>query len=584
MEYLDKTGLQYLWSKIKNYVDTIFSGPSEKTNAILYGSVDATSTATAFTATIEGLTSLYDGVTIMLHNGVVTSASGFTIDINGLGALPVYSNMAAGNTVTPTDPTRETTIFNINYTMLFIYSSTIVSGGGWICYRGYDANTNTIGYQLRTNSTARNVSDTARYYKLYFTSADNTMWVPASVDSTGNATAARPVNQRPIDPFGPIVYTSSNVKYAAGATLTATTIWEQYALVLGYSFNRTGAALNLTVKAPVYVRCAPQADGSAIMDADTPIVQALPTSKDGKIYIYLGIAYDATHIELVPKHPVYWHDGNGIRLWTGAEPSSGGSTVSVSQTLTSGTEIGSVSVDGTATKLYAPTPQSITVDSELSSTSENPVQNKVINSAIAAKYTKPSSGIPESDLVSGIIPPASSARPYMDGTASAGTAGAWSRADHVHPTDTSRQAALVSGTNIKTINNTSLLGSGNISTKELPTVSASDNGKVLTVASGAWAANDVAMTDSEIEAAVDAGWVTLISFTIDGTTYQAADGMTWEEWMSSAYNVDGYVSFSNSVGTSDHQRVVMYDNYTAAPLPTDEIIANKVYETVGGND
>lgn len=42
----------------------------------------------------------------------------------------------------------------------------------------------------------------------------------------------------------------------------------------------------------------------------------------------------------------------------------------------------------------------------------------------------------------------------------------------------------------------------------LPTVSASDDGKILTVASGAWAANDVAMTDSEIEAAVDAGWVT----------------------------------------------------------------------------
>lgn len=322
------------------------------------------------------------------------------------------------------------------------------------------ANTNTIGYQLRTNSTVRNVSDTARYYKIYFTSADNTMWVPASVNSTNNATAARPVNQRPIDPFGPIVYTSARTNYAAGANLAATTIWEQYALVLGYSFNRTGAALNLTVEAPVYVKCAPQANGSAIMDADTPIVQALPTTKDGKIYIYLGIAYDATHIELVPKHPVYWYDGTGIRLWTGAEPSAGGSTVSVSQTLTSGTEIGSVSVDGTATKLYAPTPQSITVDSELSSTSENPVQNKVINSAIAAKYTKPSSGIPASDLASGVIPSVpsgSSESPKMDGTASAGSSGAWARGDHIHPTDTSRQATITASGILKGN------GSGNVS-------------------------------------------------------------------------------------------------------------------------
>ena len=68
------------------------------------------------------------------------------------------------------------------------------------------------------------VSDTARYYKIYFTSADNTQWVPASVNSTNNATAARAVNQRPINPFGRIVYTSANTNYTSGSTLAATTI------------------------------------------------------------------------------------------------------------------------------------------------------------------------------------------------------------------------------------------------------------------------------------------------------------------------------------------------------------------------
>ena len=28
----------------------------------------------------------------------------------------------------------------------------------------------------------------------------------------------------------------------------------------------------------------------------------------------------------------------------------------------------------------------------------------------------------------------------------------------------------------------------------------------------------------------------LITFTIDGTTYQAIDGMTWEQWINSKYN------------------------------------------------
>lgn len=39
------------------------------------------------------------------------------------------------------------------------------------------------------------------------------------------------------------------------------------------------------------------------------------------------------------------------------------------------------------------------------------------------------------------IPAASSAAPSMDGTASAGSATTYARADHVHPTDTSRAAA-----------------------------------------------------------------------------------------------------------------------------------------------
>lgn len=317
--------------------------------SIPYGQVDSTSTATKFTATINGITSYFNGLTVMLKNGVVTSKSGFTININGLGAKPVYNNLAAA--------TAETTIFNVNYTMLFIYDSTRVSGGCWICYRGYDSNTNTIGYQLRTNSTAMNVSDTARYYKLYFTSADGTMWVPASVNSKNDATSARPVNQRPINPFGRIVYTSAKTNYTAGSNLEATSIWSQYAFVLGYSFNRTGAALELTVEKPVYIKCAPQSNGSAIIDADTPYVQDLPSASDGKIYIYLGVAYDATHVELYEEHPVYWHDGTGIRLWSGSATAA------------------------------------IDVDTTLSTTSENPVQNKVITNALPASASIASTGL-----------------------------------------------------------------------------------------------------------------------------------------------------------------------------------------------
>lgn len=45
----------------------------------------------------------------------------------------------------------------------------------------------------------------------------------------------------------------------------------------------------------------------------------------------------------------------------------------------------------------------------------------------------------------GIVPLPSTAAPAMDGTASAGSSGAWARGDHVHPTDTTREATANKG-------------------------------------------------------------------------------------------------------------------------------------------
>lgn len=283
-------------------------GNADRANALLFGSVDSTSTATAFTATVAGLDKLVDGTCIYLRNHVVTSASGFTLDVNGLGAKPCYNNL--------TNATRDTTIFNVAYSFIFIYDSSLNSGsGGWWIYRGYDANTNTIGYQLRTNSSTLPASDKFYRYRLLFTSADGQKWVPANTSSSTNATSSRTPNTKAIDPFGPIAYYGTTTAVEANANVTATQLWQQYTLTLGYSFNSTGAALTLASSRPVYLKCT-RANGGAIMDATTPIVQALPSSNDGYIYIFLGRAYSATSIELTAEHPVYWHDGTGVRLWT----------------------------------------------------------------------------------------------------------------------------------------------------------------------------------------------------------------------------------------------------------------------------
>ena len=286
-----------------------------KTTSIPYGQCDSTSTATVFTATVPGVTELRDGVCMWLKNGVVTSASGFTININELGAKPVYSNMSGSS--------RETTLWNVNYTMFFVYDSTRVDGGCWILYRGYNSNDNTIGYQLRTNSQSLPMSSVVYRYRLLFTSADGTHYVPANNSTSTNATATRTVCQDKINPFGSIFYYGATASVASGSRPAVASLWQQYAIALGYSFNRTGSALTLTTWKPVYLKCAPQTDGSAIIDSTTPYVQDLPTTNDGKIYIFLGIAYSATNIELQVTHPVYWYKDGMIRPYTNATTGTG---------------------------------------------------------------------------------------------------------------------------------------------------------------------------------------------------------------------------------------------------------------------
>lgn len=287
------------------YVDNAITN---MVKAIPYGEVDSSSTSTVMTATVPGITELRDGVCMYLRNNVVTSASGWTLNINNLGAKPVYSSMA--------DATRTTTVFNANYTCLFIYNEKRVSGGCWDFFYGYDSNTNTIGYQVRTNTMSMPVTGATYRYRLLFTSVDKEHFVPANTSSSTNATSTRAVNQTPIDPFGRILYYGYTTAIASGSRPGATYLWTQYNIALGYSFNTTGSALTLTAWKPVYIVCTPQSDGSAIIDATTPFTQTLPSTEDGKIYIHLGVATSATAVEIEINHPIYQYRNGAVRPYT----------------------------------------------------------------------------------------------------------------------------------------------------------------------------------------------------------------------------------------------------------------------------
>lgn len=282
------------------YLET--DGNAYRTLSIPYGECDSTSTSTVYTATVPGITELRDGVCMWLKNGVVTSVAGFTININGLGAKPVYNNMYAAS--------RETTVWNANYTMLFVYDSERVEGGCWVLYRGHFSDANSTGYQIRTNSSTLPAKQTGYRYRLWLTSADGQGYVPINTSSSTSTTETKALNtDTPIDPFGAIVYNSTNGTVNANANLPTGTQWTQYTLDIRYQKY----PLTLTYPDPVYLQCTPQTAGGALIN---DIVQTLPTTDDGKIYIYLGTAYSATSMELKQNHPVYYYKDGAIRLWT----------------------------------------------------------------------------------------------------------------------------------------------------------------------------------------------------------------------------------------------------------------------------
>lgn len=298
-------------------------GPADKTVSIPMGAVDSTSTNTAFTASVTGITELRDGVLVWLTNGVVTSAAGCTIDINGLGAKPIYNSIAAA--------TATTTTFNINYTMLFIYNSTRVTGGCWDMVYGYDSNTTytpvKLGFGYATCSTAA-------------------------------ATAAK---------------TASLSSY----TLTAN------GLVAVKFSNDVPASATLNINSK---------GAKAIYYKDAAITAGVIKGGDTALFVY------STYYRLL-----------AIDRW--------------------GTDISSIltALDGKQAK--------ITDSGILKGDGDGGVSAATAGTDYGT-YSKPSGGIPASDLASGVIPTVPSAytpNPAALGTASPGSSGNWARGDHVHP-------------------------------------------------------------------------------------------------------------------------------------------------------
>ena len=276
-----------------------------------------TSNVASMEGTSTQLSALTNGTRILFHLQYTTAADttlNLTLkDGTTTGAIPVYRY---GSTRLAASVGYSGSVLALTYFEPYNSGHSEVAAKAWVLDSAYDSNTNTIGYSIRTNGSTLNASDKFYRYRLLFTGKDGNKFVPANTSSSTNATSARTTNTTPIDPFGPIVYYGTTSAVSAGSAPSSSYLWQQYAAIsIGYSFN--DGSINMSIKQPVYLRCAPQADGSAVMEY---ITQSIPATADGKIYILLGIASSETQFELRLEHPVYYIDSNGRkRRWTGED-------------------------------------------------------------------------------------------------------------------------------------------------------------------------------------------------------------------------------------------------------------------------
>mgnify|MGYP004547271245 CR=1 FL=1 len=97
----------------------------------------------------------------------------------------------------------------------------------------------------------------------------------------------------------------------------------------------------------------------------------------------------------------------------------------------------------------------------------------------------------------------------------------------------------------------------------------------------------VAVSSNDIESSIGSytpSTTTLINFTIAGTSYQAEEGMTWEQWCNSSYNAGGFIcSGANQTVNFPNLEGNVWINSTNV-IGADMIVANGAYyEQSGGS-
>ena len=238
------------------------------------------------------------------------------LDVNGTGAKNIkYMYNGSVSNIASAAYIKSGTAYHFYY-----------DGNYWIVQMAYNTNDASNGYSRFSHGTYTTTTAVGRYVICLTKSLTSVVPVTAVNNSTATSKA---LTTDKFNPFEPIFYYTNNgstTQTAANSVLTISYLWRTYSNInLGYSFN-TGSTL--TNNKDVFIKASPT-DGYMATLASTPIVQDLPTSDDGYIYIKLGHACSTSNIAMSYEHPIYWYKDGKVRpygRWELASTSAYGAT------------------------------------------------------------------------------------------------------------------------------------------------------------------------------------------------------------------------------------------------------------------
>lgn len=187
---------------------------------------------------------------------------------------------------------------------------------------------NDPNYQNRIYYTSSKTKEALYRYQMVLRAKDGELIPISSANNTwtaDTATTLKTYSSLPFDPFGEIYCYNATGTVNANGNVGNYCLYRQILVDLRYCFDvRDSANRKLTARLPVYLIATPQADGSAVLYVPSgskwgPLTQTLPSSDDGKIYIYLGQAYEESspyRIELLLEHPIYIYKNGAVRPYT----------------------------------------------------------------------------------------------------------------------------------------------------------------------------------------------------------------------------------------------------------------------------